>query len=325
MTTYVLVPGAWHAHQAWERVTPLLPEGGACVVTPDLAAAPSAGLAAHAAQLVAVLDRLPADTGPVILVGHSYAWLVVRQAADRRPATVSHLVLVDGWAARDGLSLLDLAPAWFGDAVRSAAGPDGLVPAPPPAAFGIDDPDDAAWLAPLLRPHPLRSFQEPARLTGAVDAITATGISCRPESFPFAAMATGLGDRDVRLDGPHDVMVSAPAAPAAELLPSHIDFGELRQPRRHRATTDSADPGKLAPPPVRASRLRELLRRRSGSSWRRLASHPLNRGMEQRAAIPIVTIRSLSSKTRRAAERMPTAPAHGRSRVLTARRSSMAR
>jgi pimeloyl-ACP methyl ester carboxylesterase len=218
MTTFVLVAGAWHAHRAWDRVAPLLRAAGASVVTPDLAVDPSTGLATHAAELVAVLDHLPADAGPVILVGHSYAGLAVRHAADRRPGAVSHLVLVEGWAGRDGESLLDLAPDWFGDAVRDATGSDGLIPAPPPAAFGIDEPGDAAWLAPLLRPHPLRTFEEPTRLTGAVDAIPGTGISCRPETFPFAAMAAGLGYRDVRIDGPHDVMVSEPAALTAELM-----------------------------------------------------------------------------------------------------------
>jgi pimeloyl-ACP methyl ester carboxylesterase len=218
VTTFVLVPGAWHPGRAWERVTPLLRHAGAAAVTLDLAGDPAAGLAAHVAEVVAVLDGLPAAAGPVVLAGHSYAGLVVRQAADRRPDRVAHLVLVEGWAGAGGASLLDLAPEWFGDAVRRAAGPDGLVPAPPPAAFGIDDPDDATWLAPLLRPHPLRAFEEPARLTGAVDAIPGTGVSCRPEVLPFASMATALGYRDVRLDGPHDVMLTAPAALAAELL-----------------------------------------------------------------------------------------------------------
>jgi pimeloyl-ACP methyl ester carboxylesterase len=215
MTTFVLVPGAWHPGRAWERVTPLLREAGASVVTADLRPDPAAGLHAHAAEVVALLDGLPAGAAPVILAGHSYGGLVVRQAADRRPGRVAH---VEGWAGGDGESLLDLAPAWFGDAVRAAAGPDGLVPAPPPAAFGVDDPAAAAWLAPLLRPHPLRAFEEPARLTGAVRAVPGTGIACRPESLPFAAMATALGYRVVHLDGPHDVMLTAPAALAAELL-----------------------------------------------------------------------------------------------------------
>jgi pimeloyl-ACP methyl ester carboxylesterase len=218
MTAFVLVPGAWHPGRAWERVMPFLRNAGASVLAPDLAVDSAAGLAVHAAQVVTVLDGLPAEAGPVVLAGHSYAGLVVRQAADQRPDRVAHLVLVEGWAGSDGVSLFDLAPEWFGQALRAAAGPDGVVPAPPPAAFGIDDPHVAAWLAPLLRPHPLRAFGEPARLTGAVNVIPGTGISCRPETFPFASMATAIGYRDVRLDGPHDVMLTAPAKLAAELL-----------------------------------------------------------------------------------------------------------
>jgi pimeloyl-ACP methyl ester carboxylesterase len=73
--------------------------------------------------VIAVLDGLPDGAGQVVLAGHSYGGLVARQAADRRPGRVAHVVLVDGWAGGDGESLLDLAPTWFGDAVRAGAGP----------------------------------------------------------------------------------------------------------------------------------------------------------------------------------------------------------
>ncbi|GIJ55078.1 alpha/beta fold hydrolase [Virgisporangium aurantiacum] len=154
--------------------------------------------------------------GDVVLVGHSYAGMVVRQAADRRPDRVGRIVLVDGWAAGDGASLVDVAPPWFGEAVRSAAR-DGLVPSPGPDAFGITDPVDADLLRGRLRPHPLRAFTEPTRLTGAVDRIPGLGICCRPEQMPFAAIAEDLGYATVAIDGPHDVMLSHPER-LAELL-----------------------------------------------------------------------------------------------------------
>lgn len=69
-----------------------------------------------------------------MLVGHSYAGLVVREAADARPRAVDHVVLLDGWAGPDGASLFSLAPDPFVTAVRTAAEAHGdgrLVPAPP--------------------------------------------------------------------------------------------------------------------------------------------------------------------------------------------------
>ncbi|MCE6997896.1 alpha/beta hydrolase [Saccharothrix sp. S26] len=216
MTTYVLVHGAWHGGWAWERVAPLLTATGAHVVTPDLTHDRDVGLADHVDEVVAALDAVT-DPGAV-LVGHSYAGLVVRQAADRRPDRVAHVVLVDGWAGPDGASLVDLAPGWFGEAMAAAAGPDGLIAPPPPASYGVTDPDDAEWLRRRLRTHALRTFTEPTRLTGAVDRLPGTGVHCVPGTFPFARFAADLGYRTLPVEGPHDVPLTDPRAVADVLL-----------------------------------------------------------------------------------------------------------
>jgi pimeloyl-ACP methyl ester carboxylesterase len=219
MTPFVLVHGAWHGGWAWDRVAPELREAGATVVAPTLtdpgepALGPDGevGLRTHVDDVVRVLDALV--DGPAILVGHSYAGLVVREAADRRPERVRRVVLVEGWAGPNGTSLLDAAPAWFGDGIRNAVekgGGGGLIPAPHPAVFGITDPADVSWLAAKLRPQPLRTFTDPTQLSGAVDDIPGIGIYCRPQSFPFAEIAERLGYELIGVDGPHDVMVSDP-------------------------------------------------------------------------------------------------------------------
>ncbi|GAA3592724.1 alpha/beta fold hydrolase [Nonomuraea rosea] len=217
MTTYVLVHGAWHGPWAWERVIPYLHQDGARTLTPALTLEGDAGLDAHVQEILAALDAGPAAGEDVVLVGHSYAGLVVRQAADLRPELVKHVVLVDGWAGGDGVSLFDLAPGAFVDAIRAFADGD-HVPAPPPASFGITDPDDARLLASRLRPQPLRTFTEATRLSGAVDRIPGTAVCCRPRTYPFDTFATELGYRVIALDGPHDVMLTHPQALARLLL-----------------------------------------------------------------------------------------------------------
>ncbi|MEU4220636.1 alpha/beta hydrolase, partial [Actinoplanes sp. NPDC026623] len=160
----------------------------------------------------AALDGTDRD---VVLVGHSYAGLVVRQAADLRPDRVRRIVLVDGWAGRDGAGMFALAPGPFVAAVRAAARSNTdrrLIPAPPPAAFGITDPAGAEWLAARLRPQPILTFTGPAELTGAVDRIPGTAICCRPATYPFSRFAAELGYAVVFLDGPHDVMLTDPQA-----------------------------------------------------------------------------------------------------------------
>lgn len=212
MTAFVLVHGAWHGPWAWDRVVPLLHAAGMHTLTPDLSTAGDQGLHDHAQAVVAALDTVSAEDD-VVLVGHSYAGLVVREAADARPDAVGHIVLVDGWAGPDGSSMFSLAPDTFVAAVRTAAdtlGNGRRIPAPPPAAFGIVDPDTAANLAAHLLPQPLRTFTEATRLTGAVDRIAGTAIYCRPQTYPFDQFGEALGYQTRALDGPHDVMLTDP-------------------------------------------------------------------------------------------------------------------
>jgi pimeloyl-ACP methyl ester carboxylesterase len=214
MTTFVLVPGAWHGSWAWDRVVPCLEGAGARTVALDLAPSPGTGLRDHARHVAAALAGAPGE--PVVLVGHSYGALVVREAADLVPDRVSHVVLVDGWAGPDGSSLFSLAPDAFVQRMRDAADGDGLIPAFDPAPL-VDDPADADWLRPRLRPQPLLTFTEPTALTGAVDRIPGTGIHCRPPTYPFEKFARDVGYEAIPLDGPHDIMLARPE-PLSRLL-----------------------------------------------------------------------------------------------------------
>ncbi|MEV6337179.1 alpha/beta hydrolase family protein [Nocardia vinacea] len=231
MTTFVLVHGAWHGPWVWDRVVPLLHADGARTLTPDLSGGGDRGLHDHAAAVIAALDTLPRDD-ELVLVGHSYAGLVVREAADARPGIVDHIVLVDGWSGGDGASMFSLAPASFVDAVHNAAETSGdrsQIPAPPASAFGIVDTDTAAWLTARLLPHPLRTFTEPTRLTGAVDRIAGTAICCRPQTYPFDRFAAAAGYRTLALNGPHNVMLTAPEALAEMLLTACLFKNEKRK------------------------------------------------------------------------------------------------
>ncbi|WP_039804656.1 alpha/beta fold hydrolase [Nocardia araoensis] len=229
MTTFVLVHGAWHGPWAWDRVVPLLRAHGARTLTPQLGSGDDCGLRDHVAEVVAVVDTVARDEEFVVLVGHSYSGLVVREAADARPGIVDHVVLVDGWSGGDGASMFSLAPASFVEAIRTATGGGQRIPAPPPAAFGITDTDTAAWLAARLLPQPLRTFTEPTRLTGAVDRIPGTAIYCRPATYPFDRFGEAAGYRTLALDGPHDVMLTHPAALAELLLTAHTFKNEKRE------------------------------------------------------------------------------------------------
>ncbi|MEV3922771.1 alpha/beta fold hydrolase [Actinomadura coerulea] len=224
MTTYVLVHGAWHGGWCWRHVAARLREAGHEVHTPTLTglgerahlAGPGIGLRTHADDLLGLLRY--EDLRDVVLVGHSYAGLVVREAADRMPDRVARITMVDAWAGRDGESLDDLAPAFFRDWVERVT-VDGLVPPGPAAAVGVTEPDQVAWLETRLTPHPRRTFSEPAWLSGAVDAIPCRAVLCTPDGpMPFARLAGEHGWAATVLDVGHDAMVTAPRALADVLL-----------------------------------------------------------------------------------------------------------
>lgn len=221
--TYVLVHGAWHGGWCWRHVAARLREAGHEVHTPTLTglgerahlASPEIGLRTHVDDLLGLLKY--EDLRDVVLVGHSYAGLVVREAADRAPERVSQLVMVDAWAARDGESLEDLAPPFFLDWMESAT-VNGMVPPSPPAAIGVTEPDQVAWLEPLLTAQPRRTFSDPTQLSGAVDTIPCRAVLCTLDGpMPFARLTTEYGWPTTPLPTGHDAMVTAPH-PLADIL-----------------------------------------------------------------------------------------------------------
>ncbi|GAB3162222.1 alpha/beta hydrolase [Microbispora hainanensis] len=230
MTTFILVHGAWHGPWASERLTPFLHNAGMRTLTPALTLEGDAGLDTHVDEVLTCLDIAATAGEDVVLVGHSYAGLIVRQAADLQPDLVNHVILIDGWAGGDGASMFSLVPQAFVNAIRAAAHAttDGChIPAPPPASYGITDPDDTRWLAPRLRPQPLRTFTEATRLSGAVDQIPGTAICCRPQPYPFDRLAAAIGYPTIAMNGPHNVMLTHPQA-LAQLLLDAVQFNNKK-------------------------------------------------------------------------------------------------
>jgi pimeloyl-ACP methyl ester carboxylesterase len=224
MTAFVLVHGAWHGGWCWQRLTPLLERAGHPAHTPTLTGlaeragelTPEVGLQDHVDDILRTIDR--AD-GPVILVGHSYAGLVVREAARIAADRVGEIVLVEGWIGPGGRSLLDLAPEWFADGIRHAAQSQGdgwRIPAPEPAAVGVQDPDDATWLRRHLTEHPLKTFTDPTGDDAGLPPMRA--IVATPGPVPFTEMAATLDLPTLRIDGGHDLMITSPRELADALM-----------------------------------------------------------------------------------------------------------
>lgn len=116
MTTFVLVHGAWHGGWSWQLVSQQLEAAGHRAITPTLTGlgdrahliSPRVNLATHVEDVVAVLRY--EDLRDVVLVGHSYAGLVITGAGAREFDRVAQLIYYDAFLPDDGQSALDLLP-----------------------------------------------------------------------------------------------------------------------------------------------------------------------------------------------------------------------
>ncbi|WP_217551881.1 alpha/beta fold hydrolase [Streptomyces sp. GbtcB6] len=231
MSTYLLVHGAWHSGECWERVVPLLTAAGHRVYAPSLTGhgekagllGPDVGLDTYVADVVGLIRD--EDLTDVVLVGHSYAGLVVSSAANEVPERVGHLVYLDAMVPEHGETAADIQPVTRALIDRALASDSGwrvppLPELPPPyGLFGVTEAADAAWLRTLLSDQSVRSFQQPVRLDDpAVRTIPRTHIHC------VANVPEGVVRRPVpateqvwELPAGHDCMITM-SAELADLL-----------------------------------------------------------------------------------------------------------
>ncbi|NUS10921.1 MAG: alpha/beta hydrolase, partial [Streptomyces sp.] len=190
---------------------------------------PEVGLDTHVDDVVGLITE--EDLGDVVLVGHSYAGLVISAVAHRIPERVAHLVYLDAMVPEDGESAADVQPVtrqlielaqksesgWRVPPLPEQPAPFGL--------FGVTDPADVAWLRGMLSDQPVRCLEQPVRLGNpAADTIPRTHI------HNVGAMPAGVTRRPVPSTQPngtpsqvwelptgHDCMVTMPGE-LSELL-----------------------------------------------------------------------------------------------------------
>jgi len=111
--TIVLVHGAFADSSGWNRVIPILQQGGYTVVA---APNPLRGVRADADV---VADVVKSIDGPVVLVGHSYGGSVISEAAEGLP-NVKGLVYVAAFAPDTGETAIGLTGQFPGSTLGPA-------------------------------------------------------------------------------------------------------------------------------------------------------------------------------------------------------------
>lgn len=231
MASFVLVHGGWGGGWEWQLVAARLQQRGHDVHRPTLTGLgershlgrPDTDLETHIGDVRGLLEF--EDLHDVVLVGQSYGGAVVTGVADRAAKRIGHLVYLDAFVPEDGQSVNDLCPPGFVDQVRRLAADVGdgwLVPLPFDADEMGHPPEVAEWYVPKLGSHPLASLEQPLRLTGAVEQVRRTYITCSRtdersvfSSFAERAQQEGWGFHVVPVG--HDAHVIAPDV-VAQLL-----------------------------------------------------------------------------------------------------------
>lgn len=237
MSTFLLVHGAWHSGRCWERVVPLLESAGHRVLAPSLTGygdkahllGPEIGLDTHIDDVLDLIGR--EDLREVVLVGHSYAGLVISGVAHRVPDRIAHLVYLDAMVPEDGETAVDAQPITqqLIDRAAQTDTPWRIPPLPaqpaPFGLFGVVDPADVAWLGEMLSDQPVRCLQQPVRLDNpAADEIPRTHIRCtvKPEGIvrrPLPAVQPNGAPTEIwELPTGHDCMITMPAELSGLLL-----------------------------------------------------------------------------------------------------------
>jgi pimeloyl-ACP methyl ester carboxylesterase len=237
MSTFVLVHGAWQSRRTWDRLTPLLEKHGHRVVVPILAGlgaeggqlSPEITLRQHINDVSRELSELPDD--PVILVGHSYAGMIISGVVEMNPSRVRRLVFLDAFVPDDGQSVLDLLPPEMGARFRNIARDHGdgwRLPGGEAQLdlWGLKPGESRDFVRARLCDFSLRCFEEPLSLPANRKAgMPATYVTCVAEDYParplfqpFAEKARVSGWDVVAVESGHDCHVERSGDVAGTLL-----------------------------------------------------------------------------------------------------------
>lgn len=234
MATFVLVHGAWQSAGTWDLLTVLLRERGHRVITPLLTGlgthptplSPAVSLTQHIEDIATAVSH---STAPVVLVGHSYAGMIISGVAEQVAGQIDSLVYVDAFLPEDGQCALDLVPAAVAAHLRQSALAQGgwhLPGGPGELDFWGLAPGPARDFAQAhLCDFTLRCFEEPLRLPHNRKAqLPCRYVSCVAQNYPakgvflpFAEKARANAWRVLDLDSGHACHIERPAELAAFL------------------------------------------------------------------------------------------------------------
>ena len=174
MATFVLVHGTGGGSWVWRGVAAVLRGAGEQVFAPTLSGVGDRShlvdcgidLETHVRDIVNLLFY--EDLTDVVLVGHSYAGMVITAVAARAHERLRQLIYLDAYVPEEGQSEADLWP----ESLRADAeeGAEGLRPPPPMDLLGVSDPELRSWAEQRITAQPMATYTQPAPVQSAASA-----------------------------------------------------------------------------------------------------------------------------------------------------------
>jgi pimeloyl-ACP methyl ester carboxylesterase len=231
MSDFVLVHGAWHGAWCWKRILPGLWRAGHRAFAVSLTGvgerahllSPEIRLQTHINDVRAVLEA--EELHDAVLVGHSYAGIVITGVADQLTETsrLERLVYLDAMVPEPGECWSSGHSAETQSARRAAIAAHGTLPPPSPEVFGLTG-EDADWVARRQTPQPGSAYDEPLNFDPQRAARWPRHfIDCTQPALPTIATSRlrvrqTAGWRVTEIKTGHDAMISAPDALLRALL-----------------------------------------------------------------------------------------------------------
>ncbi len=196
---FVLVHGAWGGAWVWRRVLAPLRDAGYEAHAVTLTGCgerahlrhPGIRLQTHIDDVLGLIEA--EELHDVVLVGHSYAGMVVTGAAAAlqrtEPSPLRGLVYVDAGVPQPGDGWGSAHPTEVAEARRAVAAQhdDALPPPDPSEGFGLVE-ADAEWLRRRHVPHPFGMYREPLDYDEALlRPLPRLFIDCTAPAYPTIA------------------------------------------------------------------------------------------------------------------------------------------
>ena len=232
--TIVLVHGAWSDSSSWNAVIPLLKAQGGEVINVNLAGHGKDTSVTAGITFQTYVDQVKAAIGTrtnVVLVGHSFAGLVISQVAEEVSTQIKELIFLAAALPHNGESLLSLAKQDPGSHIGKSLSIDkenGLAIVAKDAVadiFAADAPQQVQeYLSANLKPEPLAPLATPVQLTeknfGSVKKSYIHTLNDHAISYPAQQymVKSGKVSKVYTLVSSHTPFISMPDKLAAILI-----------------------------------------------------------------------------------------------------------